>query len=231
MHNSPEKPEDSFKCHMVSWDKACRLAKYLSRKIKKSGFLPDIVIGIARGGLVPARIVCDLLLQKNLAVIKVEHWGLAQKLGEAKVKSLLTVDISQKKVLIVDDVADTGDTFSKTFDHIKGMDPAEIRTAVLHYKTCSAFVPDYWAEKQDKWKWIVYPWAVHEDMAGFIEKVLTGPKTAEDIRKGLKSSFGIKTSGKDLPELLNDMHAKGMLNRRKKSKRILWENAKAPAEK
>lgn len=226
-----EKQEDSFKCYMVSWDKACRLAKNLSRKIKKSGFEPDLVVGIARGGLVPARIVCDFLLQKNLAVIKVEHWGLAHTLGEAKVKSPLTLDISQKKILIVDDVADTGDTFSKTFDHIKGMDPAEIRTAVLHYKTCSTSVPDYWAEKQDKWKWIVYPWALHEDMAGFIEKVLTGPETAEDIRKGLKSGFGIKTSGKDLPELLNDMHAAGKLRRWKKSKKILWEKVKTPAEK
>lgn len=60
------KPADTFKCYLVSWDEVSMLAKMLAFKIKNSGFKPDLVIGIARGGLVPARIVCDYLLQKDL---------------------------------------------------------------------------------------------------------------------------------------------------------------------
>ncbi len=204
-----QKPGDTFKCYLVSWDEAYRLSKILAHKIKSSGFKPDLVIGIARGGLVPARIVCDFLLQKDLAAIKVEHWGIAATLGKAKIKFPLPIDIdiSGKKVLMVDDVADTGDTFSVIMDYIKEKSPSEVKTAVLHYKTCSTCIPDYWAEKQDEWQWIIYPWAVYEDLTGFIKRVLTKPMTDEAIRKALKSNFDIRISKKDMLEILNDMQA------------------------
>src|SRR3990172_2547774 len=212
-----EKPEE-YKCHMVSWDDAYSLAKRLARNIKSSGFKPDLVIGIARGGLVPARIVCDFLLQKDLAVIKVEHWGIAAiALGKAEIKFPLPIDISGKKVLIVDDVVDTGDTFIVTMDYVKGKNPLEVKSSVLHYKTCSTFLPDYWAEKQDEWKWIIYPWAVYEDLTGFIERVLIKPMTHEEIRKALKSNFDISISKKDLAEMLNDMNAAGNIQKMEKS--------------
>lgn len=218
-----EKPGDKFKCYLVSWEEAYRLAKILSRKIKSSGFEPDLVIGIARGGLVPARVVCDFLLQKDLAAIKVEHWGIAATLGKAKIKFPLPIDISGKRVLIVDDVADTGDTFSVIMDYIKGKAPLEVKTAVLHYKTCSTSVPDYWAERQDKWKWIIYPWAAYEDLTGFIKRVLTEPMTHEGVRKALKSNFDIKISKKDLMEMLNDMQAAGEIRKIKKGAlKNLW---------
>lgn len=212
-----EKLPDTFKCYFVSWDEVYRLAKILAFKIKNSGFKPDIVIGIARGGLVPARIVCDFLLQKDLAAIKVEHWGIAAiTLGKAKIKFPLPVDISGKKILIVDDVADTGDTFTVTVDYVKGKNPLEVKSSVLHYKTCSSFVPDYWAEKQDDWKWIIYPWAVYEDLTGFILRALIKPMTYGEIRKALKSNFDISISKKDLMEILNDMHATGKIRKTEK---------------
>jgi len=217
-----EKPGDTFKSYLVTWDEAYRLAKILARKIKSSGYKPDLVIGIARGGLVPARIVCDFLLQKDLAAIKVEHWGIAATLGKAKIKFPLPVDISGKKILIVDDVADTGDTFSVIMDYIKEKNPSEVKTAVLHYKTCSTCAPDYWAEKQDEWKWIIYPWAVYEDLTGFIGRVLTEPMSEKQIRKALESRFGINISGKELVEILKDMHAEGKLLKVKKQKKNMW---------
>lgn len=204
-----EKPGDTFKCHLVSWDEAYSLAKILAHKIKISGYKPDLVIGIARGGLVPARVVCDFLLQKDLAAIKVEHWGIAATLGKARLKYPLPVDISGKSILVVDDVVDTGDTFSVIMDYIKEKNPSEVKTAVLHYKTCSTIVPDYWAEKQDKWQWIIYPWAVYEDLTGFIKRVLIEPLTHDGIRKALKNKFSIKLSKNELLEILDDMKATG----------------------
>lgn len=202
-----QKPRDKFKCHLVSWEEAYRLSKILAQKIKKSGFKPDIVVGIARGGLVPARIVCDFLLLRDLATIKVEHWGIAATMGKAKLKFPLPVDISGKKVLVVDDVVDTGDTYAVTMEHIKEKNPSEARSAVLHYKSCSTFVPDYWAEKQDAWKWIIYPWAAYEDLTGFIEKVSKEHAKPEEIRKALKSRYGIAISRKELAEILREMQA------------------------
>jgi hypoxanthine phosphoribosyltransferase len=221
-----QKPGDTFKCQLVSWDEAYELSKILARKIKNSGFKPDLVIGIARGGLVPARIVCDFLLKKDLAAIKVEHWGIAATLGKAEIKFPLPVDISGKKVLVVDDVADTGDTYSVVMDYIKEKNPAEVKSGVLHYKTCSTYMPDYWAEKQDEWKWIIYPWAVYEDLTGFIKRVLTKPMTPDEIRNALRSNFDMKIPKKDILEMLNDMQSAGKIRKIKKG--ALKENRWTP---
>jgi hypoxanthine phosphoribosyltransferase len=222
-----EKPANSFKCYLVSWEEAYQLAKSLANKIKRSGFRPDMVIGVARGGFVPARIVCDILLQKDLTSIRVEHWGIASSLGKAKIKYPLPeeADIAGKKILIVDDVADSGGTYTAILDYMKGKAPAEIRTASLHYKTCSSFIPDYWGEKQETWKWIIYPWAVYEDMAGFIGKVLVQPMTQNDIRKALLHSFDINIQGKKLLEILDDMHLAGVLKKTGKNRKVFWEYA------
>ncbi len=218
-----EMPLESFKCHMVSWDDAYRLAKILAHKIKSSGFKPDIVVGIARGGLVPARIVCDFLLQKDLVSMKVEHWGIASTLGKAKIKYPLPINVKGKNILVVDDVADTGDTYSETVDYIKSMAPEDVRTAVLHYKTSSSFVPDYWGEKHEEWKWIIYPWAVYEDIEGFVEKVMVKPMTQEALRKNLKTIYDIGISRNNLHEILIDMFRSGKLKMRKKGKKVFWE--------
>lgn len=227
-----EKPAETLRCYMVSWDEAYRLAKNLARRIKSSGFKPDLVIAIARGGLVPARIICDFLLQKDLVSIKVEHWGIAATLGKAKIKFPLPqeIDVSGKRILIVDDVADTGDTYYVIMDYLKGKAPAELRTAALHYKTSSTFVPDYWGEKHDTWKWIIYPWALYEDLTGFTKRVLSHPMTHEDIRKSLKSSFNIKISSKLMLETLDDMRKAGSLMKVKKGRKVFWECIKNQIE-
>ncbi len=206
----------------MSWDEAYRLAKIIAHKIKISGFRPDLVVGVSRGGFVPARTVCDFLLHKDLASIRVEHWGIAKTLGRAIIKHTLPVPISGKKVLVVDDVADTGDSFTEVMKYLNSLNPEEVRTAVLQYKTCSTFVPDYWGEEQEEWKWIIYPWAVYEDLTGFILKILTHPMTLEYIRKDLKNNFDIKISRKELLEILNEMHLSGMVKKEKKGKKVIW---------
>jgi len=220
-----EKPVVPIKCYFVSWDKAYRLGRKIARKIRASGFVPDIVIGVARGGLVPARIVCDFLNQKDLTSVKAEHWGIASTLGNARLKFPLPqeIDISGKRILVVDDVADTGDTYNLIVKHLMDRSPLEVRTAVLQYKTCSTFVPDYWGEEHDAWKWIIYPWALYEDMTGFIKRVLVRPMTREEIRKSL-SAFDIRVSRKDLSEFLKDMREEGKLRRSKNGGKFYWEN-------
>ncbi len=202
-----ERPPETFKCCIISWDEIYTLAKILALKVRNSGFKPDLIIGIARGGLVPARIVCDLLLIKDLATIKVEHWGTATPLGKATIKYPLPVDISGKKILIVDDIADTGETFAVLMDYIKEKNAKEARYSVLHYKACSNFIPDYWAEKQEEWQWIIYPWAVYEDLIDFTKRVLVKPMTIEEIRKALKEKFDLNISKNDIAEMLESMYA------------------------
>lgn len=217
--------DKSIKCFSISWDEACRLARTVVHKIVGSGFKPDIIIGIARGGLVPARMVCDLLLCDELIFISTEHWGTASKKEKARIKFSLPkeANISGKKVLVVDDIADTGDSFSLIMDYLKEKGSLEARTAVLHYKTCSTFVPDYWGEKLEEWNWIIYPWAFYEDIAGFARELLTRPATNEELRISLRNKFNITISRKDLLEILNDFHKLGKIKKFKKGRKTFWE--------
>jgi hypoxanthine phosphoribosyltransferase len=217
--------DSSIKAYNVTWNTAYRLARALSHKVIESGYKPDIIIGIARGGLVPASMVCDLLLKNELLSITSQHWGIATNLGKARIKFLLPqeADISGKRLLVVDDVADTGDSISIIMDYLQEKNPLEIRTAVFHFKTCSTTIPDYYGEKLEEWNWIIYPWAFYEDLAGFVNKLLDNPLTDEELQKGLMSNFNIAISRKEIRNILNDLHKLGKLRKIKKDTKTLWE--------
>lgn len=199
----------SFPCHLVSWDEAYRLSRKLANKIKSSGFHPDLIIAIGRGGYVPARIVSDFLLHSLLTSIKVEHWdNAACKRPEAAVRFPLALDIQGQKILIVDDVTDTGETLRVTVDYVKSLNASEIRTAVMQHKTVSPIVPDFYAEVITEWRWIIYPWAAHEDLVGFTERVLSGqPVPIEQICERLKELYSLVVDEKEMPEILADLMA------------------------
>jgi hypoxanthine phosphoribosyltransferase len=204
---------ESFPCDLVTWNEFYDLAKYLSRLIKSSGWRPDLVVAIGRGGYVPARVVCDFLVHDLLTSMKVEHWGIAaQKKDQAMVRFPLATGVSGQKVLIVDDVTDTGDTLTTAVGYVESLGPKETRTAVLQHKTCSEFEPDYYAEKITEWRWIIYPWAVHEDLVGFTERVLNGsdlPMSSDQIRADLKRRFDIDVENERMAEILEDVVSLG----------------------
>jgi hypoxanthine phosphoribosyltransferase len=200
---------ESFPCTLVSWEESARLARQLAGAIRADGYRPDLIIAIGRGGYVPARVVCDSLLHDMLTSMKVEHWGIAaHKKDETVVRFPLAVDIHGMRVLIVDDVTDTGDTLATTVAHVTSLHPREVRTAVLQHKDTSRYTPDFFAEYVTEWSWIIYPWAVHEDLVGFVERVL-GSKTQffEEIKAKLASRFEIRVDDGDLREALEDLVA------------------------
>lgn len=206
---------ESFPCDLVSWNEAYLLAKELSRSIKHSGYRPDLVIAIGRGGYVPARVVCDFLLQNLLTSMKVEHWGIAaHKKDQAEVRFPLAVDVRGLKVLILDDVTDTGDTLQISANYVESLDPTEIRTGVLQHKTASQFQPDYYAEEITEWKWIIYPWAAHEDLVGFAERVISkGPLSLIEIQVQLENRFQLAVDEADLKDALEDLELMGSVQK------------------
>ncbi|MGB4341967.1 MAG: phosphoribosyltransferase family protein, partial [Dysgonamonadaceae bacterium] len=90
--------------------------------------------------------------------------------GRGKDKIPYSCRYNRKKILIVDDVTDTGETLNLAVSYALSLKPTSVMTAVLQHKTCSAFTPDFYAQKIIKWRWIIYPWARYEDLAGFAEK-------------------------------------------------------------
>jgi hypoxanthine phosphoribosyltransferase len=198
---------ESLPCQLVSWDEAYQLSRKLSCVIKSSGFRPDLIVAIGRGGYVPARIVCDFLMHSLLASIKIEHWDKAAcKRPEAAVRFPLAVDVHGQDVIIIDDITDTGDTLKAAIDYISSLGAHKVKTGVMQHKTTSSVVPDFYAEILEDWKWIIYPWAAHEDLVGFTERVLSvEPETIGQIQASLKELYSLDVREKALQDVLADL--------------------------
>jgi hypoxanthine phosphoribosyltransferase len=116
------------------------------------------------------------------------------------------VDVSGKRVLLVDDVSDSGDTFDVAIRHIRERStPRELRTAVLHHKTVSRYEPDYYAHKIVKWRWLVYPWALVEDVSGFIRAMKPVPRNPREVAARLERDHDLRLSQHDLATVLAAM--------------------------
>jgi hypoxanthine phosphoribosyltransferase len=180
-------------CELISWSTVNHLAHVLAVKIRKSRFHPDVVVAIARGGLVPARLVCDYLNLADLSSIRIVHYMAAvQKKKKAELVDGLSRDLSGKRVLLVDDVSDTGDTLELGRAHLAEQGAASLRTAVLHHKQTSTIVPDYFGHRIIKWRWITYPWAAIEDMTEFIERLQDCPADAGEVVWRLQQDYGLR---------------------------------------
>lgn len=185
--------KEGIPCELVTWHRVHRTARRLARKIRDDGFKPDLVIAIARGGYVPARLLCDFLDIGPLTSIRIEHYTAgARRQRQARLSLPLCADVRGLRVLIADDVSDTGDTLALALEHINGFGPAQIRTAVLDHKQVSSVEPDYFGRKIVKWRWITYPWALVEDTAGFIHALDPPPADAAEAGQQLHQRHGIK---------------------------------------
>lgn len=172
---------EPFRCELVSWHRIYQMSRLLAAEIRSRGFVPDIVVAIARGGFVPARILCDYLDISTLTSIQVTHYTAgASRKKCARLAAPLTTDVRGLHVLIVDDVNDTGETLAVALEHISGFQPADVRVAVLHTKQVSTFRSDFYVGRVVKWRWLIYPWAVIEDVTGLLDKMPARPATPEE---------------------------------------------------
>ena len=144
---------------VLTWSMFGDATRELAEQIAGDGFAPDMILGIARGGLGLAMGLGYALDVKNVATVNVEFYTGVDTRLEVPIMLPPTpaaVDLAGLTVLIVDDVADTG----KTLEHVRQFcadHVAEARIAVVYEKSHSVFIPDYAWKKTDAW--IDFPWS------------------------------------------------------------------------
>jgi hypoxanthine phosphoribosyltransferase len=215
--------EECFECQVMNWNLFYKLAKQVAKKINSSDYKPDMIVGLARGGWVLARVLCDLIGVKDLLSLKVEHWGVtATPDGTAKLKYLLNVDLSGKKVLVVDDITDTGESMRVTIEYLKSLKPSEVRTAALQHITSAKFKPDYIGE-EIKWRWVIFPWNFTEDMCNIVPKVCArlkvdpnGKVDVSQIRRELKQFYTVDATEETLADILQELKRRNLIQDNKK---------------
>nr|WP_255472173.1 phosphoribosyltransferase [Quadrisphaera setariae] len=144
---------------VLTWDLFGTAARELAQQVADSGYEPEVVLAIARGGLVPGGAIAYALGVKNTAVMNVEFYtGVDERLPVPVVLPpvLQAVDIAGSRVLVVDDVADSGRTLRMVLDFCAGH-VSEVRSAVIYDKPRSIVQCEYVWKRTDRW--IDFPWS------------------------------------------------------------------------
>ena len=158
---------------IIDWKEYNLIVEKLALQIHNSGYKPDLLIGIARGGL-PIIDVCSRIFKLKCAYLAVESYsgkGIEDQQGILVFSREMSSTVQDMKgnILLCDDLSDTGVTLNKSIDWLKKYPPLKgkiknIKTAVLWKKKDSTFEPDFCAQRLDDNPWIVQPFERYEEV-------------------------------------------------------------------
>lgn len=143
----------------LTWDDFAEASRLLTTQIRESGFRPDLILAISRGGLAPAATLAYELGVRRTATVNVRFYDAPEHHAHAPVLLRPRLHLSElrgARVLVVDDVADSGATLSLVRDLTREV-AEEVRCAVLYEKLATSAACEYvWRRTTD---WIEFPWA------------------------------------------------------------------------
>lgn len=147
------------KKEVLTWEGFGHAQRELAQQIVDSGFHPEIIIAVARGGLIPAGALSYSMGVKLSDAINVEFYtDVHETLPDPVLLEPLldTASIAGKQLLVVDDVADSGRTLELVLKLLESHG-ATVKSAVIYGKSRSVISPDYVWKHTDEW--IVFPWS------------------------------------------------------------------------
>jgi hypoxanthine phosphoribosyltransferase len=205
-------PQSNEKHLWVSWDEYHRLIERLALKVHESGWKFDMVLCLARGGVRPGD-VFSRIFDVPLAILSTSSYredkGTVQ--GDLDIAKYMTMTKGplSGKILLVDDLADSGVTLIKVMQHLKDNfeGVTEVKSAVIWTKGSSAFRPDYQMEELPHNPWIHQPF---EDTTACArtswppgsKKARAATKPSGAARKGFRVCGKKRPAGSFLFELL-----------------------------
>ena len=170
-----------------SWDQVYDMLMELAKRVKDSGFRPDLIVGVCRGGWAPARVMSDLLENANTASIRIEFY-LAPGVTARKpvISQAIMVPVKGANVLVVDDVSDTGESLKVAVEHLDVCGARAIKTATLYYKPQSIFKPDFFMVQTEQW--IIFPWERLENTRRLLNEAEKKGKSISSVKETLTSA-------------------------------------------
>jgi hypoxanthine phosphoribosyltransferase len=192
-------PELEFE--VPTWNQIYDMLLNLAEKIKKDRFKPDLIVGVSRGGWPPARVLSDLMDNPNLANVRAEFYlGVAETKGEPVLTQPVSTSVAGKKVLIVDEVADTGKSLKLVKEHIIEDGAVKVKVATVYYKPWSIVKPDYYEKETSSW--IVFPWEIKETIRKIVKKCKENGKSIEiEAAKLVRAGLSAELTGRFLKEI------------------------------
>ncbi len=167
----------------LSWNDIERQCKDLAKEIQDKGNSTDIIVGIVRGGLLPARILSDMLDNNELYTITIKFYESVGKTAKKpKIIHPIQGDITGKNILLVDDISDTGESLIIAKQHIEEKGARRVIVATLMKKSHTSFEPDICADETSAW--VIFPWELCET----IRDIKKSSKSPEEFEKEMKKA-------------------------------------------
>jgi hypoxanthine phosphoribosyltransferase len=144
---------------ILTWDLFGSASRELAQLVADDGYVPEMILSIARGGLLVGGALGYALGVKNVYTMNVEFYtGVDERLDVPRILPPAPdfVDLENARILIADDVADTGHTLESVEEFCAGK-VGEVRVAVLYEKSRSLVKCDYVWRRTDRW--INFPWS------------------------------------------------------------------------
>jgi len=163
-----------------------------------------VIVSVSRGGWPPARIMSDLLENPELANVRAEFYlGVAKTKGDPVITQPVSTSVKGKKVLIVDEVADTGKSLRLVKSHLEEQGATEVKTMTIYYKPWSIVVPDWYAKETSRW--LVFPWERKETVRKVLEEYKNqGKPVDEAVEKLVQSGLSRKLVERFIQEIFEE---------------------------
>jgi hypoxanthine phosphoribosyltransferase len=168
---------------VVNWNDIYNILLELARILKHNQIVPEIIVGVSRGGWLPARVLSDLLDVPQLTSIRVEFYS---EINQPNQKPIITqpvpLPIHQKQVLLVDDITDSGKSLQLAKTELEKT-ANKIFTLTLYHKPWSCLTPDFYYKETSKW--VIFPWEYRESMKTLATRMLNEGLTLPIIEQEL----------------------------------------------
>lgn len=165
-------PGEEIKYITPTWDEMNQLVFKIAQAILADGKKFDRIVTLAKGGWPMTRSLVDFLSITEVASIGIKFYsGINQRLPQPKIYQDFPVSLTGEQVLLFDDVADTGESFKFTKDHLLRGNIKSLSTASLFYKPRSVFKPDYYGFQTSAW--IIFPYETVEALKFLHKKWLS----------------------------------------------------------
>ncbi|HEX7090695.1 MAG TPA: phosphoribosyltransferase family protein [Longimicrobiales bacterium] len=149
---APGTPEDVLE---LTWEVFGELCRALAVKVANSGYMPDLVVGIAKAGVIPGAVIASIL-DCDFSSMKISrHAGGDRVRAQPKVLSAAPREAAGRRVLIVDEICTTGETLRLALTGIRNLKPADVKTATSFVKL-GGYKPDFFAIETDAL--VIFPW-------------------------------------------------------------------------
>ncbi len=139
----------------LDWEFFGELCRVLAVKVATSGYRPDLVVGIAKAGVIPGAVVASIL-RCDFYSLKISRDSAGSRVrARPKIFSAAPLEAARKRVLVVDEICTSGETLRIAQNAMRQVNPAELMTATSLVKQ-GGYKPDFYALETDAM--VIFPW-------------------------------------------------------------------------